>query len=191
MVIPFMLIVVTLNVNGLYDPSKWQVLWQEIPHADIICLQETHLTSQQEHAFCLHASAYDFFFEHGASNSGGVLTAVKRNKSIIPTKSISHGRKLLVVDLLFSGVSICVLNIYAPNIAKDCLSFFQQLFPLVTECTMLLSNFNSVTISSDCLSSKLDDTSHFLQTSLMQWNLKEPSGSHRYSFTYHHPAVPD
>ena len=56
---------------------------------------------------------------------------------------------------------------------------------------MLLGDFNSVTTSSDHLSSKLDDTSHFLHTSLTQWNLHEPPGSHRYSFTYHHPAVPD
>ncbi len=56
---------------------------------------------------------------------------------------------------------------------------------------MLLGDFNSVTTSSDHLSGKLDDTSHFIHTSLTQWNLQEPLGSHRYSFTYHHPAVPD
>ena len=83
-----------------------------IPHADVICLQEMHLTSQQEHAFCLHAPAYDFFFEHGTSNSAGVLTAVKHNKGVIPTKSTSCDGQLLVVDLAFSGVSTCLFNIY-------------------------------------------------------------------------------
>ena len=53
---------------------------------------------------------------------------------------------------------------------------------------MLLGDFNSVTTSFDHLSGKLDDISHFLHTSLTQW---KPPGSHRYSFTYHHPAVPN
>ncbi len=86
-----MLTVVTLNANGLHDTGKWQTLWQEIPHADVICLQEMYLTSQQEHAFCLHAPVYDFFFEHGTSNSAGVLIAVKHNKGVIPSQHLVMG----------------------------------------------------------------------------------------------------
>ncbi len=83
-----MLTVVMWNANGLHDQAKWEPLWRELPKADIICLQETHLTSQQERAFALHAPSFDFFFAHGMSNSGGVLTVVNRRAGVIPIKAV-------------------------------------------------------------------------------------------------------
>ncbi len=70
------LTILTLNVNGLGDSHKWSDLWSEIPCTDIICLQEMHLSSDQEYAFRLHAQGYNYFFSHGTSASCGVATLV-------------------------------------------------------------------------------------------------------------------
>ncbi len=75
--------VITLNANGLHDLLKWKELWSYVPKVDVICLQETHLLSQQEHAFQLYAQGYDFYYSHGTSASCGVCTAVKRSKGLV------------------------------------------------------------------------------------------------------------
>ena len=88
----------TLNVNGLHDQLKWSSFWQEIPKKDIICIQESHLTAQQECSFCLHAQSFDFFFSHGSSNSAGVLVAFRCNIGVIPIKAAELLGRLLAID---------------------------------------------------------------------------------------------
>ncbi len=68
----YMLLLITINANGLHDELKWTHLWQSLPRPDIICIQETHLTKQQEFAFALHAQSYNWLYSHGSSSSGGV-----------------------------------------------------------------------------------------------------------------------
>ena len=68
----------TLNANGLRDPCKQTELWSEINRTDVICIQETHLDTDQEFAFCLYAQGYDYFFSRGMTASAGVLVMVKR-----------------------------------------------------------------------------------------------------------------
>ncbi len=74
-----MITAVTLNINGLKDPSKWSSLWSEILHADLICLQETHLSPEQEYSFQLHAQSYDSYYSHDTTNSTGICIAVKHS----------------------------------------------------------------------------------------------------------------
>ncbi len=42
----------TLNVNGLGDRDKWDDLWHNLPHCDILCFQEIHLIEKDEYPFC-------------------------------------------------------------------------------------------------------------------------------------------
>ena len=78
---------VIINVNGLHDQTKWPVFWQEVMCADIICVQESHLTASQENSFRLYAQSYDFFFSHRISQSAGVWVAVRQNIGIMAVKS--------------------------------------------------------------------------------------------------------
>ena len=80
-----MITAVTLNVNGLRDAGKWSSLWSEIPRVDVICLQETYLSPDQEFSFQLHAQSYNFYYSHGTTNSAGVII-VKRNCCINVSK---------------------------------------------------------------------------------------------------------
>ncbi len=56
---------------------------------------------------------------------------------------------------------------------------------------VLLGDFNSITVDSNHLSGILDPTSAFLRSLLQLWNLREPQGSHLFSFSYHHPSLAD
>ncbi len=72
-----MVTLVSINANGLHTDMKWQPFWNEIPHADIICIQEMHLTNTQKFAFGLYAQGYEFFYSHGTSASAGVCGCQK------------------------------------------------------------------------------------------------------------------
>ncbi len=74
---------VTLNVNGLHDHLKCPELKKILPNSDVICLQETHLTEQQEYAFKLHFQSYNWFFAHGTSNSAGIAVGVHHSVGLI------------------------------------------------------------------------------------------------------------
>ena len=119
MALPFMLTVVTLNVNGLHDQAKWEPPWRELPKADIICLQETHLTSQQERAFALYALSFDLFYAYGSSNSGGVLTAVNRRTGVILIKVAEIKGQMLARDITQGDLKMRIVNLYGPNVAKE------------------------------------------------------------------------
>ena len=191
MALLFILTVVTLNANGLHDQAKWEPLWWELPKADIIYLQETHLTSQQERAFALHAPSFDFFFAHGTSNSGGVLTAVNRRAGIIPIKAAEIKGWMIAIDVAQGDVQMRIVNVYAPNLLKDRQDFFASCFQNITSSSIVLGDFNLVEENFDHLSGRLDSTSCYLSSLIHSQNLVEPAGSQRFSFTYHHPSLSD
>ena len=87
----------TLNANGLRDPCKWTELWSEINRTDVICIQETHLDTNQEFAFCLYAQGYNYFFSHGTTASAGVLVVVRRCSGY---QVVKVGRYLVIWLLL-------------------------------------------------------------------------------------------
>ena len=93
------LTIITSNANGIHDESKWSDLWWEIPCKDIICLQETHLTADQEYAFKLFAQSYFFFFSHDTSASAGVCTLVRRSSCVNAVKSGEIPGRLVVVEV--------------------------------------------------------------------------------------------
>ncbi len=73
---------ITLNVNGIHDPTKWSSVFQSLPSIDVVCLQETHLYTFQERAFCMQSPKYDWFFLHGTTNSGGVCVGLQRKAEL-------------------------------------------------------------------------------------------------------------
>ena len=68
-------------------------------------------------------------------------------------------------------------------------AFFAELPALISDCTCLVGNFNSVVLSIDWMSGSLDFTSTQLHQILHNANLYEPWGSQHYTFTYHHPSI--
>ena len=107
-----MLSMCTLNINGIHDPMKWKDLLNLLPCTDIICLQETHLTSVQEYSFKLHAQSYNWYFSHGSSNSAGVVVAVHRHNGANVTIVGSIPGRLITLDII-CHCSFHLVNIYA------------------------------------------------------------------------------
>ena len=60
---------ISLNCNGLQDPSKWKRAWYPALSLgmDMIVFQETHLTVKQECAINICTQAFDKFYAHGTS----------------------------------------------------------------------------------------------------------------------------
>ncbi len=73
-----LMLCITLNCHGLHNDSKWPKLWHflKASQADVVALQETHLTDDQLRKFSLFAQDFDIFVSNGTSNSAGVLTEV-------------------------------------------------------------------------------------------------------------------
>ncbi len=94
---------------------------------DIIALQETHLMSEQEYSFCLHAPAYEFMFAHG-SRSAGMLIAFKRNFGVQQRDLISSSPHHIVLDLSFKQQHFCVINVYALTDVTAWISFLSDTF---------------------------------------------------------------
>ncbi len=89
----------SLNCNGLYDSSKWPIVWHLALTlgADIVMFQETHLTIKQERSFGIFAQGFDKFYAHGTSQLGGILIAVHRSLGLAPSiVNYDNGHKLIL-----------------------------------------------------------------------------------------------
>ena len=97
----------TLNVNGIHDNKKWPKVWQLLKYqcADIFCLQETHLQSNQKYAFGLYGQNYELFFSHGSSNSTSVLIGIHHNRGISVVSSQCVDGHLQTVDVYFQDTT--------------------------------------------------------------------------------------
>ena len=180
---------ITFNVNGLGVKEKWLDMWHTTRRADILCFQEMHLCTSLEFAFELYAQGYDFYYSHGTSASAGVCTAICQQLGVSVIIAAEIPGHLLALDLESDGQTVCIINIYAPNLPLDRMDFFNQLENLIMVDTMLLSDFNSITQMCDQASRKLDPTSALLDRILYKHKLFEPQGSHLHTFTYHHLSV--
>ena len=106
----------SLNVNGMHD-CKWRNILNTVLAValQIIALQETHLTVAQEYAFDAGLPGYTVFYQHGSSNSAGVLIAIKRNCRIVVGKVQGHKGRCLKISFIYDGIRYNHVNIYAPN----------------------------------------------------------------------------
>ena len=124
-----MLRIATLNVNGLRNDQKREILFNHLNREkyDIICLQETHSTREDEGSWTKQWGG-EMAFNHGESNSKGVAILASR-KSEIKLENLDkddEGR-LITCDILWNNTPISILNIYAPNQMYNRKTFFQNL----------------------------------------------------------------
>ena len=185
------LMVLTLNVSGVHDPQKWSDIWSALPRSDIICLQETHLTQEQEYAFQLHAQSYSYWYSHGLFNSAGVCVCMCRSVGVNIDKVGEYKGHMLALWLIHDSDSLdmTVVCIYAPPVASAHKEFFSALHSVVRGNIILIGDFNSVVESINHLSNNQDATSTDLGLLLEMLDFYEPPGSHCSTFTYHHPSI--
>ena len=107
----------TLNVNGLRNKLKRQTLFKFIDtiQADIMLLQETHSNTTNEDTWKTEWSSNNLYFNHGETNSKGVLIAIKKDfminiNNIIKDKS---GR-VIILESTIDNSKTLIINTYMP-----------------------------------------------------------------------------
>ena len=125
----------SLNVKGLNKSIKRRSIfrWLHNRKYHFTFLQETY--SSIEHARIWEAEwGGEVFFSHGTSHSKGVMTLINPILDFKVEKSIcdKNGR-LLILDLIADDTHLILVNIYAPNDAKQQVAFFKELQNHLTE----------------------------------------------------------
>ena len=125
--------VLSANCQGLRDKTKQADVLDYFDHfkANIICLQDTHLTPSDENHL---RSIFDCecYLNGYKTNSRGVAILLKNNfeHKVVHTDFDNDGN-LITIDLNLENISIRLINIYAPNV--DSPSFFENVRKLVDE----------------------------------------------------------
>ena len=125
--------IVSVNCQGLRDKTKRLDVWNYLSRLDpnILCLQDTHLTKQDENDLSLMTDS-KCLLSGTSTNSCRVVIILRNNFNyqIIDTKSDNEGN-LVYADLNINSITFRLINIYAPN--NDTPSFFRSIDDLITE----------------------------------------------------------
>ena len=166
--------VISLNVNGLRDPSKRSAFVQwlhSLPvQVDVVCLQETHCLSDVECNSWFSFCGFSFVVSPGTNRSGGCIVLYRPRLSLLNSSCDVPGRSVLCT-FSFHGSTFRVLCLYAPNRnpARDL--FFDGIMDSVdpTVPTVLCGDFNTVFDRSlDRFGSATDDTSRESTSALIR-----------------------
>ncbi len=156
--------IISLNVNGLHESFKRDGLVQwlrSLPvSVDVVCLQETHCTSDIECHSWFSSSGFSFVISPGTGRSGGCIILFRPVLQLVNSWCEFPGRSLLC-EFSFHDVFFHVLCLYAPNRnpARDL--FFNHISDIVDPSfpTVLCGDFNMVfDRAHDRFGSSTDDT---------------------------------
>ena len=129
----------TLNVRGILDIRKRNkyITWLQTQKIDVAFLQETYCTlnhvdkikqSCKEHGF----RSYHALTDSSHSRGVAILISNKIECTIRKIKDDNNGRTLLL-NVMIEGISINLINIYAPNRAHERSAFFQNVSAFIEE----------------------------------------------------------
>ena len=134
------------NSNGLRNDVKRRAIFNySRSRADVICLQETHSSTEDELKWQLEWGN-KIYYSHGENNARGVCVLIKRG---LDAKSkvlhCSDNGRYLVLELQYNHITLLVTNIYGPN--NDSPQFFGKIFNLTSEENenrIIIGDFNTV-----------------------------------------------
>ena len=138
---------VSCNVNGMHDGKKRKALFTMLRSAkyDIIFLQETHCHSKHQQKCWSMEWDGQSIWSLGTNKSKGVTVLFNRNVVFNFSNVISdcNGR-YIVFELNVDDKSYKFINIYAPNLANERVTFFEmmQKHILFDEETLIAGDFN-------------------------------------------------
>ena len=133
MVIGTYILITTLNVNGLYAPTKRHRLVEWIQKQDpyICCLQETHFRPRDTYRLKVRGWK-KIFHANGNQNTAGVaiLISDKIDFKIKTTTRDKEGHHIMIKGSI-QEEDITIVNIYAPNIGAP--QYIRQMLTAIKE----------------------------------------------------------
>lgn len=148
----------TLNVNSLIRSERkaWLrgcVFENDI---DIICIQETKISSVEKEIELVEAFKEWFYVFHASGVNGSAGTAVmvrKRSKIVVVDCELEQNGRVAVVDCLWCGDLVRVISVYAPNECAERKLFFETSvdhFANTDSKVIMAGDFNCVVRRDDC-----------------------------------------
>ena len=139
----------SLNVNGLRDPTKrggllhWLRAFPSLP--DFVCLQETHCASVAECSSWFLSSGYSFVSSPGSVKSCGYILLFRTRFTLVRSFCDAEGR-FLCGEFSFSDQVFRVACFYAPNRNPTRNDFFENVADRLdpTVPTIVCGDFNTV-----------------------------------------------
>lgn len=122
----------TFNVNGCRCIKKRVTLFDYLfdyllKQADVILLQETH-TDQQNQAQWISDWKGSVLLSHGTNLSAGVAILFSSCVGIQPVAVEIIPGQILRADIVFGDTHFSFINVYAPNVGQERISFFKNTF---------------------------------------------------------------
>ena len=109
--------IITLNVNGLNDPTKRQRLaeWIQKQDAYVCCLQETHLKPRDTYRLKVKDWRKIFHANRDQKKAGVAILISDKIDFEIKAVKIDKGHYIMINESI-QEENITIINIYAPNI---------------------------------------------------------------------------
>ena len=150
--------IITLNIQGLRAPDHRHTLfsWLNCVKADIIALQETHSTSQDEFRSWVaeessannNIQRYSVVSSPGSIRSRGVAVLYKPSLEVQRVITDDEGRFVIIFfsDAASNSSPFQLINIYGPNRKQLGEEFFESLFSQIDPAmpSILCGDFNTV-----------------------------------------------
>ena len=124
----------SLNVNGIRDPVKRQTifLWLKEQNVHICLLQETHCEDLNDIREWSKEWKGVSYWAVGSKMSKGVAILIREKLDIKISNVIKDTQgRYITLNVSVDELNITIINIYAPNIAKERECFFVNLNKMI------------------------------------------------------------
>ncbi len=175
--------IASLNARGLRDKVKRTMVaqWFDKQNVDILCLQETFCTKDFETTFNDTFNHYADDIKHSftdSSHSRGSTIMTRKGSNIVIDNVIrkENGRQI-IVNAKYNNKMLTIVNIYAPSIINDRISFFKRITGWINQnidesnTLIICGDFNSVTSSKDRTTGKMEKCSHHFKKIIDSFHL--------------------
>ena len=139
--------IATLNIHGLRDVNKRMsfIQWLHFVDWDVLCLQESYVTSKDECGAWFSSAGYDSIVSPGSNRSRGSVILFKNSISLKNHWVDSEGR-LVLGELAIRELSFRVCCVYAPNQVRARNEFFEFCCDFIDPGipTVVCGDFNTV-----------------------------------------------
>ena len=141
--------VISINIRGLNNKTKRQTLfhWLDINNFDIVLLQETFCTKENQETFTKDWKGNSFHCLSSSTHSKGVSILIqnKFDHKCLSCFSDENGRKILI-NIDHNGHTYSICSIYAPTEVTQRKLFFHSSQKWIEEKAL---NTNCLTIGGD------------------------------------------